>query len=196
MAESKKVGIIVKLMKIQGELKAPKNQFNKFGKYNYRSAEDILEAVKPICHDQKCVLILSDAEENGYIKTTATLIDTDDPEKGRISVDAVAKEDDRAAGMSKPQMSGSASSYARKYALNGLFCIDDAKDNDSDEYEKEMQKPVKIYCENCKKEIKPFGKTSAEAIAKHTKKTYGAQLCSACATKEKEKLTKTEVVEE
>lgn len=120
-----------KLIKIQSELKAPKNQRNDFGKYNYRSCEDILEAVKPLLLKHECSLTLSDEiEEVGgrvYVRATARIFSSGG---GEMSTSAFAREADVQKGMSEPQITGSASSYARKYALNGLFCIDDTKDAD------------------------------------------------------------------
>ena len=124
-----------KLSEIQIELKVNKSQYNSFGKYSYRSAEDILEAVKPLCKKNKVVLILEDEVdligERYYIKATAKLIDTESQEV--LSVFAYAREADKKSGMDESQITGSCSSYARKYALNGLFCIDDTKDADTDE---------------------------------------------------------------
>lgn len=131
-----------KLQQIQKELKAPKGQFNKFGKYNYRSCEDILEAVKPILHKAGCTLTLSDEMvligERYYIKATAHLKGEDTDE----IVTAYARESATKSGMDDSQITGSASSYARKYALNGLFCIDDTKDADTDEYTIQNTKPT------------------------------------------------------
>jgi hypothetical protein len=120
------------LVKIQAELKAPKNQTNNFGKYKYRSAEDIIEAVKPILNKYGTALVVSDevvqVGDRIYIKATATLLDaTDDV----ISVNGWAREEEVKKGMDAAQITGSASSYARKYALNGLFAIDDTKDSDA-----------------------------------------------------------------
>lgn len=117
---------------IQGELKAPKNQKNTFGNYMYRSAEDILEAVKPLVHAQNCDLILSDeiiaVADRIYIKSTATIKN----ENGETeSATGYAREPLTKKGMDDSQVTGAASSYARKYALNGLFCIDDNKDADT-----------------------------------------------------------------
>ena len=124
-----------KLSEIQIELKVNKSQYNSFGKYSYRSAEDILEAVKPLCKKNKVVLILEDEVdligERYYINATAKLIDTESQEV--LSVFAYAREADKKSGMDESQITGSCSSYARKYALNGLFCIDDTKDADTDE---------------------------------------------------------------
>lgn len=122
-----------KLRAIQKELKAPKGQRNTFGNYNYRSCEDILEAVKPLAHAQGCIVTLSDTivEVGGriYVKATATITDGD----GTVSTDAYARESEEKKGMDSAQITGSSSSYARKYALNGLFCIDDTKDDDTRE---------------------------------------------------------------
>lgn len=119
-------------MKIQQELKAPKNLENKFGGYRYRSAEGILEAVKPLLGKYKCVLTISDdvvaVGNRIYIKATATLTNKDGK---TISTTAFARESESKKGMDDSQLSGSCSSYSRKYALNGLFAIDDTKDADA-----------------------------------------------------------------
>lgn len=123
-----------KLQEIQHRLKAPKDQYNTFGKYKYRSCEDILEAVKPILNEVGCTLTLSDEPvqigDRYYIKATARLTGEDTNEV----VTAFARESETKSGMDASQITGTASSYARKYALNGLFCIDDTKDADTDEY--------------------------------------------------------------
>ena len=121
-----------KLLTVQQELKAPKNQYNSFGKYSYRNCEDILEAVKPLLVKSKLVLLLSDTIINQnnryYIEAKAQLIDPETGEKEVVT--ALAREEEVKKGMDASQITGSASSYARKYALNGLFCIDDTKDSD------------------------------------------------------------------
>jgi hypothetical protein len=132
------------LVKIQAELKAPKNQTNSFGKYKYRSAEDIVEAVKPILSKYGTALVITDevvqVGERIYIKATASLLDgTDDS----ISVSGWAREEEVKKGMDAAQITGSASSYARKYALNGLFAIDDTKDSDSTNEHKDEVGEVK-----------------------------------------------------
>lgn len=130
------------LKKIQAELKAPKGQFNSFGKYNYRSAEDILEAVKPLLSKHDALLILSDevVEIGGrvYVKATAKITDNSDK---TIEISAFAREAEKKSGMDDSQITGTASSYARKYALNGLFLIDDTKDADTDAYTQQTQPP-------------------------------------------------------
>ena len=117
------------LNKIQKELKAPKNQFNAFGKYKYRSCEDILEAVKPLLED--ATLTINDEMvvigERYYIKATVTLKQGEE----EVSTTAFARESEEKKGMDQSQITGATSSYARKYALNGLFLIDDTKDADT-----------------------------------------------------------------
>lgn len=120
-----------KLLKIQQELKAPKNQKNNFGGYNYRSCEDIFEAVKPILEKEKVTLRVTDElvliGDRYYIKATAILSDG----KETIENVAYAREEENKKGMDQSQITGASSSYARKYALNGLFLIDDVKDSDA-----------------------------------------------------------------
>ena len=123
-----------RLIKVQGELKATKDLRNSYGNYNYRSAESILEAVKPLLQANGLVLTLTDSvsvlEGEHYVKATATVINIDNPTE-KVEVNAWAREDMVKKGMDNPQATGACSSYARKYALNGLFCIDDNKDSDS-----------------------------------------------------------------
>ena len=120
-----------KLINIQSKLKAPKGQYNSFGKYSYRSCEDIFEAVKPYLSKEQISLILSDdlvlIGDRYYVKATATLTDGEET----ITNVAYAREEDTKKGMDGSQITGASSSYARKYALNGLFLIDDVKDNDT-----------------------------------------------------------------
>ena len=139
------MGLSVKLMNIQSELKAPKSRKNSFGNYNYRSCEDILEAVKPLLKANGCILTISDSVEvigeRYYVKATATIADTESED--RISNSALARETADKKGQDDSQITGTASSYARKYALNGLFLIDDTKDADTDEYHKQTNKQTK-----------------------------------------------------
>lgn len=125
---------------VQRDLKAPKNQYNSFGKYRYRSCEDILEGVKPILQEYGCSIVLSDTiEQIGdrfYVKATATFYDCVTGES--VSNTAYARESDDKKGMDASQITGTASSYARKYALNGLLLIDDTKDADTDENHNEQ----------------------------------------------------------
>lgn len=124
------------LMDIQQELKAPKSQYNSFGKYNYRSAENILEAVKPLLAKYGCVLTLTDGIEafgdRLFLRAVATIRHAETGED--VNTVAYAEIPPEKKGMDASQITGTASSYARKYALNGLFCIDDTKDADTDEY--------------------------------------------------------------
>ena len=130
MAESKSLQDC--LVYIQSNLKAPKSQYNAFGKYKYRKAEDILEALKPHLQATNCVVTISDeivsVGDRIYVKATATLSNGG---ISSISTVAFAREADTKTGMDAAQVTGAASSYARKYALNGLFCIDDTEDSDA-----------------------------------------------------------------
>lgn len=138
MTESKHV-----LTQIQAELKAPKGQYNSFGKYKYRSAEDILEAVKPELAKYNAKLVLTDEPvmvgDRIYIKATCNYEDND----GRLTVTGYAREANTKKGMDDSQITGTASSYARKYALNGLFLIDDTKDADTDAFQKQTRQATK-----------------------------------------------------
>ena len=153
------MSLFEKLSAVQNELKAPKGQYNSFGKYKYRSCEDILEAVKPILKKNGLVLTLSDGiEVNGdriYVTAFATITDIKTGEE--MHTTAYARESEEKKGMDESQITGTASSYARKYALNGLFLIDDTKDADTDEFtdavktaEKKSEKPSKVHLEALK----------------------------------------------
>lgn len=125
--------IYKKLLDVQTELKAPKGQFNKFGNYSYRSCEDILESVKPLLKQVKATVILTDeiklVGDRYYVEATCKFIDI---ETGNVLENkSLAREDENKKGMDLAQVTGSCSSYARKYALNGMFCIDDVKDSDA-----------------------------------------------------------------
>ena len=144
------MSIYKKLVEIQSAIKAPKSQYNKFGKYYYINIEDIQEAVKPYLKETKTTLVISDEIEcigdRYYIKATATLIDTEEGDS--VSVSAFARESLDRKGMDDAQVTGTSSSYARKYALSGLLLLDDTKDsdsveNDSQEVAKRPQKPSK-----------------------------------------------------
>lgn len=146
MAEKKetKKQELNELVYIQSTLKAPKNQRNSFGGYNYRSCEDIMEAVKPLLKETNCSLVVSDdivqVGDRFYVKATATL---KTPSGEEFKNSAYAREPLSKKGSDESQITGAASSYARKYALNGLFCIDDTKDADDLNVNKEYtQQPV------------------------------------------------------
>jgi hypothetical protein len=130
-----------KLLAVQAELKAPKGQTNSFGKYKYRSCEDILESVKPLLKKYNATLVISDSleliGERYYIKATATFQDVETD--GIIENTAYARESAEKKGMDDSQVTGATSSYARKYALNGLFLIDDTKDADTDEFRNQQK---------------------------------------------------------
>lgn len=143
-----------KLLNMQQELKATKSQYNSFGKYSYRSCEDILEAVKPLLAKNKCILTLEDRVEligdRYYIKAIAILEDAES--EGKIEKWAMAREQSEKKGMDESQVTGAASSYARKYALNGLFCIDDNKDADTDEQKRVVNAAEKLEPKTISKE--------------------------------------------
>lgn len=126
------MNVYEKLLEVQAELKCNKSHYNSFGKYSYRNSEDILEAVKPLLKKNKATLLLQDyvkcIEGRFYVEAVATFVDIETGEK--IETSAYAREDETKKGMDLAQVTGSVSSYARKYALNGLFCIDDTKDSD------------------------------------------------------------------
>lgn len=169
-----------KLLNIQTELKAPKGQYNSYGGYKYRSCEDILEAVKPLLKDNKCTLRITDdvvqIGERYYIKATAILTDLEESDGYRereVQNTAYAREEETKKGQDGSQLTGTASSYARKYALNGLFLIDDTKDADTDEHKKETgeeEKTEKLATEKqielLKKIAEEQGKTLDEEVVK------------------------------
>ena len=155
-----------KLAAVQSEMKAPKNLYNSFGKYSYRNAEGICEAFKPYGKKYGLSLVLSDdvVEIGGrvYVMATATLYDTESPDS--IGVSAYAREAETKKGMDDSQVTGATSSYARKYALNGLFLLDDTKDPDTDEYRQQEEKG--------KAEGKSAGYPSDEAMRKDCEGYY------------------------
>lgn len=136
------MGIYEKLSSIQEELKAPKNAYNSFGKYNYRSCEDILEGLKPVLKKYKATLFISDSLEligdRYYVKAAVRLVDIETGET--VENTAYAREELDKKGMDWSQITGATSSYARKYALNGMFLIDDTADSDTDEYQNQQNK--------------------------------------------------------
>ena len=139
--EKKEKTIYEKLLAVQNELKAPKDKKNTFGGYNYRSCEGILEAVKPLLQEQGLMLTIKDEVVNigdrYYVRATVLLDDISS--NGEIAITALAREEEAKKGMDASQITGTASSYARKYALNGLFLIDDTKDADTDEFHRTTQ---------------------------------------------------------
>ena len=164
--------LLEKLQKIQFEMKAPKNLYNSFGKYKYRNAESILEAFKPFGEKYKVILVISDdiinVGDRYYIKSVATLYDSESKET--IGNTSFAREDFDKKGMDSSQITGTASSYARKYALNGLFLLDDTKDADTDEFHKETEKKAeaqKLTDEQFDAICDLFDETSMPAMLKY-----------------------------
>ena len=156
-----------KLAQVQQELIAPKNQYNSFGKYNYRSCEDILEGLKPCLAKVKAAVTVSDEivmiGDRYYVKAFAAFHDAESGEC--VSNTAYAREEDSKKGMDASQVTGSTSSYARKYALNGLFCIDDVKDADSrDNRQKEAEEQKKAEAEQKKIESALIPQTKVDVL--------------------------------
>lgn len=140
-----KVTIYKKLLEIQTKLNVPKNQFNQFGGYYYRNAEDIQNALKPLLAEQDCTAffekdVIEQVGERYYLVATFKLVDVNTSET--ITVEARAREEEKKKGMDGSQITGGASSYARKYALNGIFLIDDAKDADTNGYQKQQKQYI------------------------------------------------------
>jgi hypothetical protein len=134
-----------KLLAVQGSLKAPKGQTNSFGGYKYRSCEDIVEAAKPLLAENGLILLMGDeivqVADRIYVKATCRVVDAESGEE--VATTALARESATKRGMDDSQITGTASSYARKYALNGLFAIDDTKDADTNAYHQQTQQPAR-----------------------------------------------------
>jgi len=175
-----KLDLTQRLLNAQAKLKVPKNLYNKFGKYNYRSAESILEAVKPVNAENGLLLTITEEPvligDWHYIKATATISDGSDS----IVVTAYARESLTKKGMDDSQITGTASSYARKYALNGLYLIDDTKDADTDEYKQQgaQSAPTATQAEvgNLKKEVLAFVELMKKRNTEVTPEQVGGQL--------------------
>lgn len=165
---------IEKIVSIQSELKAPKGQYNSFGKYNYRSCEDILEGVKPLLAKHGLVLTIQDSidliGDRFYVKATATITDG----KEQLSTSAYARESLDKKGMDASQVTGATSSYARKYALNGLLAIDDTKDADTmDNSKKPVQQTQEtVYNWNSLKTRAVQGGISEEELVHYVMETF------------------------
>ena len=176
MAETKTKAMSLreKLMRIQVELKAPKNLYNSFGKYKYRNAEGIQEALKPMEKTYNVTTILTDEmiDISGriYVKAIATIMDCDSDEI--ISTTAFAREADAKKGMDEAQVTGATSSYARKYALNALFLLDDTKDVDSEEYQTQAKAQTA--------QAKPKAQTAPAGHSKDDIKAKYAELIAFC----------------
>ena len=174
-----------KLMEVQSKLKAPKGQYNSFGKYSYRSCEDILEALKPLLNEVGAIVNISDQVkligDRYYVEATAMFLDVNTGDT--IISRAMAREDESKKGQDLAQLSGATSSYARKYALNGLFAIDDNKDADSTNTHgkdiKPNMTPVSGLSEAQLKRLLAIGNKSGfnkDTIVKTVKKLYGCEL--------------------
>ena len=177
------MGVYEKLLTVQKKLNAPKSKFNKFGGYNYRSCEDILDGVKPLLVEVGATLYLTDdivqIAERIYVKATARFVDIDDGQI--IENTSFAREPLAVKGMSDSQITGASSTYARKYALNGLFCIDDTVDEDTQENtDEENQKAVEDK-KKADKAVADKQKADKEALAK---KEHEAQHTDAELSKE------------
>lgn len=165
---------IEKIVAIQSELKAPKGQYNSFGKYNYRSCEDILEGVKPLLTKHGLVLTIQDSidliGDRFYVKATATITDG----KEQLSTSAYARESLDKKGMDASQVTGATSSYARKYALNGLLAIDDTKDADTMDNSKKLvqQTQETVYNWNSLKTRAVQGGISEEELVHYVTETF------------------------
>jgi hypothetical protein len=163
--------VYAKLVRVQAELKAPKNQTNKFGGYKYRSCEDILEAVKPLLAEHCLALTISDQAvqvgERHYIESIATLVCTETAEQ--ITTSAVARESEARKGMDDSQLTGSTSSYCRKYLLGGLFLIDDTKDADTRAPDDNSKQVTEI-----KKVIKGLDQAKQDEVSAWVAKKYGS----------------------
>ena len=161
------IHIYEKLRTIQSELKAPKGQYNEYGKYKYRSCEDIFEAVKPLLEKYELILTTTDElvniGERYYIKATATLTDMEGRKFENVGY---AREEETKKGMDGSQITGASSSYARKYALNGLFLIDDTKDSDSTNVSEELTK------EDAEKYVITFGKYNGKLLSEVIKDSW------------------------
>ena len=179
------MGIQEKLMNIQYELKCNKSQYNSFGRYAYRSSEDILEAVKPLLYKYKATLVINDdivlIGDRFYVKATSKITDIETGEC--VESTAFAREDESQKGMSSAQVTGSVSSYARKYSMNALFAIDDNKDDDAINMHgkdiKPNMTPVGGLSEAQIKRLLAIGNKSGfnkDTIVKTVKKLYGCEL--------------------
>ena len=171
------MSVYKKLIEVQTKLKAPKNQYNSFGKYSYRNCEDILEALKPILKEVGATIIISDevvsVNERYYVKATVKFIDTETGDM--VEASANAREEDNKKGMDSSQLTGSTSSYARKYALNGLFAIDDTKDSDfTNTHDKEdKKKTLEVISEAQAKRMYMLAKGKDTNMVKQILANYG-----------------------
>lgn len=168
------MSIFEKLAAVQSALKAPKSQYNAFGKYNYRNCEDIIEAAKPLLKANGLLLVLSDELENiggrYYVKAIATVIDVTDG--ASFAVTSYAREEKEKKGMDGSQVTGASSSYARKYALNGMFAIDDTKDSDTTNTGNDKAQKMESF-EDAIGYVLAFGQYSGDTLGDVWKKDFG-----------------------
>lgn len=168
------MSIYEKLAAVQSALKAPKSQYNKFGNYNYRNCEDIIEAVKPLLKANNLMLMLTDDIEligdRFYVKATATVVDTTDGNS--VYVTAYAREEKEKKGMDGSQVTGASSSYARKYALNGMFAIDDTKDSDTTNTGDNKEQKMETF-EDAVGYVLTFGQYNGETLGDVWKEDFG-----------------------
>ena len=174
-----KMNIYEKLLKAQVELKAPKGQYNSFGKYKYRSCEDILEALKPVLDKLKLTLFIKDdvieVNTRNYVKATIVLVNIEKPDE-IIETSALAREEETKKGMDGSQITGTSSSYARKYALNGLFMIDDTKDNDNSSTKIERANRAEAERQEEKQKVQEFLNSRAGMIERLSEYVTGKNL--------------------
>lgn len=182
MAEKKQMNLAEKLFYIQQNLKAPKGQYNEFGNYKYRSCEDIQEAVKPLLKEVKAILLLNDEiiqlGDRFYIRAVVKIQDTETGEE--ISNTAYARECESKSKMDLAQITGSCSSYARKYALNGLFCIDDNKDLDELPPEKPQGQQSKPQGKQTRQQTKPKLQPEYQEKIRQEAQRTGTELKKVC----------------
>lgn len=192
------MSVYTKLAEFQSKIKVPKDQTNNFSKnkYKFRSAEDIMQAAKPICDELKVMIFNTEdlvlIGDRYYVKSTARFVDLESGED--VATTAYAREEESKTGFDVAQVTGSTTSYARKYALSGLLQLDDGQDPDTqDNSQMGNHRPretaeVKYICEDCKEEIKPVKRKdgsimSVREIKANSQKAVGRTLCAKCATK-------------
>ena len=175
------MNVYEKLAAVQDALNVPKSLYNKFSGFYYRSTEDILKAAKPLCIKNGLLLLVTDdvnmIGDRFYITATAKVVDIAEP-SSVISVTASAREAASKAKFDEAQLTGSSSSYARKYALSGLFALNDTEDADA--HDNTQPEPPAIICSECSQPVKGSAKATAQQIADYNFKQFGRVLCAKC----------------